>query len=420
MQKSINNSFTSLLLGALMLMTFLKSNAQHIRTQNFQIRDSIYQHYKNGFTSLAIQCDDLSSLAVIADGIEYSLERNVHFSDLNLSNLLIFNKAQTALSILYLGESQAELTLQLYNDSYTDISTSQIEPAISRKRSDCDLPPLIDQDVWRDGLPEPKPNPSTTQVSHLVVHHSATSNNVTDYTLAVRNIYLYHKNNNGWDDVGYNYLIAPDGTLYAGRDGQGKEDDNIRGAHFCAKNSYTMGVCLIGNYSETEPSDSMLKTLEELLAWKAKKEEIQPLEQDFHPKGSSSGFELATICGHRDGYKAGVFDGCQTECPGSLFYKKLDTVRIKVAKRLVDCGFAVGNDEIIENKGYTFLNGKLFIPNSEASDYQVVDINGKIILKGVATQNHIDLKTLPSGLFVITISTNQSTHTLKIINNGNK
>jgi hypothetical protein len=213
------------------------------------------------------------------------------------------------------------------------------------KAGTCAPPPIIPQSVWRQGLKAPKPGPGATKVAHVVIHHSATSNTATDYLLAVRNIYLYHVNYNGWDDVGYNYLITADGSVWAGRDGQGMVDgDNVKGAHFCAKNSGTMGVCLVGDFTLALPSDTALGSLRDLLAWKLEKEGLQPFGQSFHPTGAGDGFELPTLCGHRDGHRPGVYGGCQTECPGDQVYVHMDSLRAAVANRLVSCGYAVGSD----------------------------------------------------------------------------
>lgn len=207
----------------------------------------------------------------------------------------------------------------------------------SANKKDCELPPITKQILWREGLNDPKPNPESHTVNHVIIHHSATSNSATNYVEAVRNIYLYHTGQNGWDDIGYNYLIAPDGTLFAGRDGQGLADDNIKGAHFCGKNSGTMGVCLVGNYTDIEPSAAMLKTLQELLAWKLKKDNIQPYMEYKHPANDPDAKQLPTIAGHRD--------GCSTECPGEMTYPLLQQIRDSTAQELIRCGFAVSVQE---------------------------------------------------------------------------
>ena len=108
----------------------------------------------------------------------------------------------------------------------------------------------------------------------MIIHHSAgaVSKDKSNYDQEVRNIYKFHTQTYQWDDIGYNFLIAPNGDLYQGRDDQGKDSpDNIKGAHFCHKNSNTMGVCLLGNFNETTPASPAIRTLEELITWKLKK-----------------------------------------------------------------------------------------------------------------------------------------------------
>lgn len=298
--------------------------------------------FRQLFTSVSIKgAVSFDSLLINIDGFEYPVLPAHDEIDGVVSSLTMPDKPFNSIALEYLGVLPIEILLQCYDGRHDNIDIT----AGVRKRDECDLPSLIPQDVWRKDLPEPAPNPTQTEVSHLIIHHSATSNTASDYVQVVRNIYLYHVNSNGWDDVGYNYLIAPDGTLFAGRDGQGKEGDNIKGAHFCGKNSNTMGVCLLGNFSEIPPSDTMLGTLVELLAWKILKEGLQPLEKDFHPKGSASGFNLPVISGHRDGHKDGVFEGCKTECPGNYTYDWLPKVREEVSLKLQSCDYIVNIHE---------------------------------------------------------------------------
>ncbi|MGB3616658.1 MAG: N-acetylmuramoyl-L-alanine amidase, partial [Catalinimonas sp.] len=188
--------------------------------------------------------------------------------------------------------------------------------------SDCARPGTVPQSAWRAGLPPPDFTPVFTEVEHLIVHHAASSNALTDYENVVRNIYLFHTQSNGWSDIGYNFVIAQDGTIFEGRDGQGRvDDDNVRGAHFCGKNANTMGVCLLGNLSEVAPTDTALASLAALLRWKADLQGLDPLGSGVHPNGSTT--LLANVAGHRD--------GCATECPGNLMYPRLPEVRTAVA-----------------------------------------------------------------------------------------
>ena len=51
---------------------------------------------------------------------------------------------------------------------------------------------MTDQETWREGLPAPYYERIVHEVGNIIIHHSATSNDLTDYTNVVRNIYLSH------------------------------------------------------------------------------------------------------------------------------------------------------------------------------------------------------------------------------------
>ena len=197
----------------------------------------------------------------------------------------------------------------------------------ARIYADCEKPAVIPASVWRSGLTPPKGLPVKTTVKHIIVHHSAGSNTGTNYTDVVRNIYTFHTGTNGWNDVGYNFLIAQDGTIYEGRDGQNIMDgDNVLGAHFCSQNTGTMGICLLGDYMTAQPNDKPIESLSRLIAWKMKKQTLQPLGKDIH---IASGNTLNNISAHRDGT-------CSTSCPGDNLYPKLEQIR---QKTIQSCDF---------------------------------------------------------------------------------
>lgn len=179
----------------------------------------------------------------------------------------------------------------------------------------CPKPPYLKRQDWCPaGNCLPHPNPAYTTVTHLIVHHSATANTANDWAAVVRAIWDFHVNTNGWADIGYNWLIDPNGTLYEGR------GDNVIGAHFCGANSATMGVCMLGDYTNHPPSTTATKRLRDLLAWKLCAIGAGPLDSALH---LPSGRVLPRISGHRD--------GCSTACPGNVFYPTLPNVRSAVA-----------------------------------------------------------------------------------------
>ena len=63
-----------------------------------------------------------------------------------------------------------------------------------------------------DGQGNPRSTPSYTTVTHLIVHHTAGSNTSSDWPAVVRSIWNFHIFTNGWSDIGYNYLIDPNGV----------------------------------------------------------------------------------------------------------------------------------------------------------------------------------------------------------------
>jgi hypothetical protein len=165
----------------------------------------------------------------------------------------------------------------------------------------------------------------STTVTHLVVHHSfEPGNNVSDWAAAVRGIWNFHVNSNGWSDIGYNWLVDQNGVLYQGRAWIG-DNENTVGAHFCGTNGGTMGVCMLGNFSQIAPPEPAMATLVQILAYRASRSSIMPEGQAFHAGSSRT---LPTICGHRDGI-------CATECPGNLLYPLLPQIRSRVAAALL-------------------------------------------------------------------------------------
>ena len=250
------------------------------------------------------------------------------------TNLLVFDQAVSQLS-LYSAALRGEVSFSFFNASSSKTDSSPVWRTHQGRRlaATCEEPEFIPQDEWRVGLPEPTYTRRATSVDHIIVHHAATFNTLTNFVNVVRNIYLFHTQDNKWSDIGYNYLIAQDGTIFEGRSSgsQSVDNDNVQGAHFCGKNGGTMGICLLGTYTTTEPTDTALVSLERLIAWKVDKENLDPLSESPHPANPS----LKTIAGHRD--------GCATECPGDNLYARLPAIRTSVTARV-----AVGCETVAE------------------------------------------------------------------------
>lgn len=251
----------------------------------------------------------------------------------------------------------SDFTLHLINSGESPvIERSQLRMS---QVNECQDPfTYVDQQIWREGLPEPDYPRSFHEVFHNVVHHSAGSNASTNFTQVVRDIYLYHTQVNGWSDIGYNYLIAQDGTIYAGRDPEDGDQDKVRGAHFCGSNTGTLGVCLLGNYETTTPTDDTWRSLEQLLTFELLKQDLDPFDTNNHPLGT-----LNAVVGHRD--------GCATLCPGENVYSMLNDLRNTLVDAIEEC--TPGNEQLSILADTTLIGvGQTLVLNavSDHSDYQ--------------------------------------------------
>ncbi|MEO1513962.1 MAG: N-acetylmuramoyl-L-alanine amidase [Bacteroidota bacterium] len=260
--------------------------------------------------------------------IDRSLSLDEHQSPLDerQASQLIFVPTtiqQAQIRIDFDGQAQGQLSdlrIRFYAPSHSSPHL-QTQAASLRDDCDCPQPEFLDREEWcANGQCPIKNSPALTEVSHLIIHHSAGSNSSSDWPAVVRSIWDFHVNTRGWDDVGYNWIIDPEGQIYQGR------GDNVRGAHFCGTNSQTMGVCLLGTFTEQEPTDAAVQSLRNLLTWKACDRSIDPLLQSLH---QGSGKNLFGVTGHRD--------GCATACPGDAFYPLLPMLRQEVSDQLDAC-----------------------------------------------------------------------------------
>lgn len=188
-----------------------------------------------------------------------------------------------------------------------------------------------------DGLPWTKEYRSVT---HIILHHTANSNTrpAAGWASVVRAIWYWHalEQPNAWGDIGYNYLIDPDGVIYEGRAG----GDDVIGGHTGNFNSATMGVAIIGTYSTVSPTSQSLNAAERLMAWKADQKGFDPNGWgDLYQSCSNSYHWKERIASHRD--FAGLYctwsfetDPNNTTCPGDAFHALLPQIRRDTAAML--------------------------------------------------------------------------------------
>lgn len=203
--------------------------------------------------------------------------------------------------------------VHFYNPGFSEPAPAATPPLLLKSGDSCSCaqPSYRDRQSWcPSGNCPPGNDPTATTVTHLIVHHSAGTTVTSDWAAIVRAIWDFHVNGNYWDDIGYNWLVAPSGEIFEGR-GPG-----VRGAHFCGANSGTAGICVMGTYTEHPPVFGALSALTDLLAWQSCKRDFDARGEALH---SSSGLVLDRIAGHRQ--------GCTTACPGDAFFPLFPALR---------------------------------------------------------------------------------------------
>ncbi len=191
-------------------------------------------------------------------------------------------------------------------------------------------PAIVPRSGWNADETIRRSTPSfATAIRLAVVHHTAGANG---YTAAqspsiVRAIELYHVKGNGWNDIGYNFLVDRFGTVFEGR--FGGVERNVIGAHAEGFNTSSVGVAVMGEYSSLAVAAKARDSLARLLAWRLDLAHVDPASTLSFISGGNARFPaglpvfLRTVSGHRDtGF---------TDCPGTALYNLLTTIAGEVA-----------------------------------------------------------------------------------------
>jgi hypothetical protein len=196
-------------------------------------------------------------------------------------------------------------------------------------------PDVVTRAEWGAGGCPPREGADYGTVKAVHVHHTVSLN---DYSPAeapamVLAICRYHRNSNGWDDIGYNALVDKYGVLYEGR--AGGLDQPVIGAQAQGFNSETAGIASIGDHTSVGATPQTLDALARYIRWKLQVH-LQPLSGPVALRssgGSASRYPAGAqvtverVIGHRDTGR--------TACPGQLLYGQLAQLRAMVGSGVV-------------------------------------------------------------------------------------
>jgi hypothetical protein len=188
-------------------------------------------------------------------------------------------------------------------------------------------PPMVPRSGWGGDQVPPRAAPDYGDVQVAFVHHTVSANDYQPQDSAgiVLGIAKYHRDTNGWNDIGYNFLVDKFGQIFEGR--AGGIDQAVVGAQSQGYNSHSTGISNIGTYSDVAQADVALDAVARLIAWKLPLHGAPVTGQVVVTSGggpdnrypSGTPVTLERICGHRD--------GDATECPGNALYAQLPEVR---------------------------------------------------------------------------------------------
>ncbi len=223
-----------------------------------------------------------------------------------------------------------------------------------------------------------------------VVHHADTANDYSpsDVPGILRSIQAFHIEGRGWSDIGYNFAVDKFGGMWEGR--SGSLDGYSVGAHAEGFNTSTIGVVALGNYETAQPTNDLISSIGEVIAWRFANAFIDPTSTVAFTSGGSPTIpagvtvNLPRVVGHRD---VGA-----TDCPGQFLYNQLSQIRLVVNGRTADKASPFGVIDLASpGPGQIYLQGWTIDPSTTSPIDVHVYIDGVGTNLGAASDVRSDL-----------------------------
>jgi hypothetical protein len=180
----------------------------------------------------------------------------------------------------------------------------------------------------------PRTRPAYGDVKAATVHHTVNANDYSRGETAsmILAICLFHRNGNGWNDIGYNAVVDRFGRVWEGRDGGiGRA---VVGAHNQGFNSTTTGVASLGTHSEVSLTHEAIQAMTGYLAWKLAHHDIEATGRTrvISTGGEVNRYEngeavwIKRIIGHRRTNT--------TSCPGDALDEDMPKIRRRTQRQI--------------------------------------------------------------------------------------
>jgi hypothetical protein len=238
------------------------------------------------------------------------------------------------------------------------------------------------------------------------VHHTDGSNDYapSDSAAIVLAICRFHRDGNGWNDIGYNFLVDKYGQIFEGR--AGGIDRPVVGAQAQGYNDQSTGISSLGTFNTVGQTDAGLKALGQLIGWRlgiagvpvTGKVTVTSRGGGDNRYPSGTPVPMDRISGHRD--------GDSTDCPGDALYAQLPDIRARAAGvgPVTPVGPAAPTT-LRTQLSLSALTGRLAFPQPVAVSGRLALSDGTA-LSGVAVQ--IQVRTLRGHWVSVTTANTDS------------
>ena len=283
------------------------------------------------------------------------------------------------------GEVVDELFVIAMDISATLNSQANLKSNIPQTRNCPALPEIIPRSDWCGDYTaclNPTYGVIYRDPTHTVIHHGASPDSYTDGYAVVRSYWNYHVNTNGWNDIGYNYLVDKYGNLFIGRHNPNMPTQDVHAAHAGYSNTYSIGINFLGNSDapDTQPTTVQVNKCSQFLAWWYNQNGFDPTSSDsILNQAGTEWITLPRICGHKDVNPGG------TTCPGDALYALLPDIRTQTNQILIDCDDSTPPTTSIHTDR-NWYNGDFNVVFNDADNvggsglkysfYQVMDFDG--------------------------------------------
>ena len=193
----------------------------------------------------------------------------------------------------------------------------------------------------------------------------------------------YHRNSQGWNDIGYQFLVDRYGQIFEGR--AGGIDQAVVGAQAQGWNSTSTGVACLGDFTSIAQTPEGMDALARLIGWKLSVHGIPTIGEvtvvsaggatNRYPAGTPVTFQR--ISGHRDGNN--------TSCPGNILYTQLEQLRTAAAQFAGPAvGLTIYAPKQVRGVASTEVSGSLRFPDGSTPDGVTVGIEYLPAVTGAA------------------------------------